>query len=61
MERNKTLVEVGKVYELEGQKFLIDEIGFNKVYGFQVDDEHKPYGRRRILGSLKKKQARLVG
>jgi hypothetical protein len=60
MEKNKTVVEVGKVYELEGQKFLIDKIDFNKVYGFQVDDNHKPYGRRRILGTLKKREIRLV-
>ena len=57
----KQLVEVGKVYILEGQKYLIDEIDFNKVYGFLVDDNHVPHGRRRILGSLKKKEIRLVG
>lgn len=55
MEKNKT-VEVGRIYELEGQKYVIDEIGFNKVYGYQVDESHKPYGRRRILGSLKKER-----
>jgi hypothetical protein len=60
-EKNKTVVEVGKVYEIEDQRYLIDEIGFNKVYGFQVDDNNKPYGRRRIVGSLKKKEIRLVG
>jgi hypothetical protein len=61
MEKNKTVVEVGKVYILEGQKYLIDEIGFNKIYGFLVDDNNTTHGRRRILGSLKKKDIRLVG
>jgi hypothetical protein len=54
-------VEVGKVYLIDNQKYVVDEIGFNKVYGFQIDESGKPFGRRRILGSLKKKEVRLVG
>lgn len=61
MEKNKIAVEVGKVYLIDGQKYVVDEIGFNKVYGFIVDDQHTPQGRRRILGSLKKKDIRIVG
>lgn len=56
----KTQIEVGKVYEIGGQKYVIDEIGFNVIYGFVVDESHTPQGRRRRLGTLKRKEVKLI-
>lgn len=42
----------GRIYKVDDKKYLVDEVddlSLRRIYGFQVDEEHKPYGRRRII------------
>jgi len=47
----------GRVYLVDEKKYLVDEVedsGLRRTYGFQVDESHKPYGRRRIIAMSKR-------
>ena len=46
----------GKIYQIEGKIYLIDQVEYNKTYAFLLDENNRPHGRRRILGSLKNKE-----
>ena len=50
------VLEVDRIYQIEGKKYLIDENAYNKAYVWLVDDENEPYGRRRTLGGIKNKE-----
>ena len=44
-------LEVGQIYKIDGKGYIVDEKTHNKIYGYLVDEENEPYGRRRILGT----------
>ncbi|NCX05370.1 MAG: hypothetical protein EBW68_06265 [Actinobacteria bacterium] len=50
------VLEVDRIYQIEGKKYLIDENAYNKTYVWLVDDGNEPYGRRRTLGGIKNKE-----
>ena len=53
--KKETRLDVGCIYSIDGIEYLIDEKTYNKIYGYLVDENREPWGRRRIMG-LKNKE-----
>jgi hypothetical protein len=49
-------LELNHIYQIGGQKYLIDEKAYKKTYVWLLDEENEPYGRRRTLGGIKNKE-----
>ena len=43
--------QIGSRYRVEGKNYVIVEKDYNKTYGYLLDENDQPYGRKRILGS----------
>jgi hypothetical protein len=53
----------GRVYLVDNKKYLVEAVedsGLHRTYGFQVDENHQPYGRRRIIAVTSKTNSVLL-
>lgn len=57
--KQEVTLEVGQRYKIDGRNYIIDEKTFRKIYGYLIDTEGNPYGRRRIIGTKDKEVIKL--
>jgi len=46
-----TSLEIGQKYIIGENEYLIVEKDFMKFYGYLLDKERNPYGKKRIIGT----------
>jgi hypothetical protein len=53
-------LEIGEVYKIDGEAYLIDSLSYLYVYAYKLDESGEPIGRVRMIGSIRKRKIEKV-
>ena len=53
-------LEIGEVYKIDGEEYLIDSLSYLYVYVYKLDESGEPIGRVRMIGSIRKRKIEKV-
>jgi hypothetical protein len=53
-------LEIGEVYKIDGEAYLIDSLSYLYVYVYKLDESGEPIGRVRMIGSIRKRKIEKV-